>query len=301
MSGGLGNQLFQASAARKLVAKGEIVLLPNLGQAIKGVDGEVEISDFNIENFEVRIDQKNFSRLQIFSARQILKMSSVDSKSFLKSSIANILKVLYQSLLGTLIGERIQSPRGIGFDSSFKLNPSTTLLIGNFHSYLWVGDDFKERLKLRKSKTDIFKELESETKRNNSIGVHVRLGDYLSIDELNVLNYHYYSIALENFANRGDNNATLIFTNEPTRLGQYLPTEFISSSRIVDLNLSSSETLELLRNCSTVLMANSTFSWWGAYSNHHIQPRILMPERWFRTRLNPIQMAPASWIRVPNE
>ncbi len=301
LSGGLGNQLFQASAARKLNLMQEVILLPNLGKAVAGPDGTPEIAEFNLEDFAIQIDQRKFSHFQIYLARQILMMSSVTSKHVLKSSIANFLKRVNQFLLGILIGERIQSPQGVGFDSSFQLKPSTTLLIGNFHSYLWVDEDFKKSLKLKKSRSTLYSAMESEAKMEAPIGIHVRLGDYLSIDELNVLNTWYYSNALEKCRNLGLLGTSWIFTNEPTRLCEYLSADFISNSRIVDLNISSAETLELLRNCSAVVTANSTFSWWGAYSTHRIHPTILTPEKWFRTKLNPVEMVPASWIRVPNE
>ena len=92
MSGGLGNQLFQASAARNLVFTNEISLLPNLGKAVTLTEGIPEISDFNLEDFAIKIDQKKFSRLQIYLARQILMMSSVASKRTLKSLVANFLR-----------------------------------------------------------------------------------------------------------------------------------------------------------------------------------------------------------------
>ena len=300
MSGGLGNQLFQASAARNLALTEEIILLPNLGKAVTLTEGIPEISDFNLEDFEIKIDQKKFSRLQIYLARQILMISSVGSRRRFKFLVANFLKIINELILGILIGERIQSPSGVGFDSAFCLKPRTTLLIGNFHSHLWVSKEFKEKLRLRNLRSSSFSALEAEAKHDRPIGVHVRLGDYLSIDELNVIDSGYYSRAIHDCKKQVGFSSSWIFTNDPTRLGQYLPADFILSSRIVELDLSSSETLELLRNCSAVVTANSTFSWWGAYSSHHENVTIFTPKRWFRTSSNPIEITPKTWIRVDN-
>ena len=123
-------------------------------------------------------------------------MSSVESASAIKNFLAAVLKRIAEIFLGTLIKEAIQSPRGIGFDERFKLKPSTTLLIGNFHSYHYVREDFYKELKLTPRKS---KRIEHylETMQNASIsGIHVRLGDYLRIDELNVLTASYYRNAI---------------------------------------------------------------------------------------------------------
>ena len=119
LSGGLGNQLFQVSAARKLVFPEEIILLPNLGEAIKGPDNSPEILDFNLEELAIQIDQREFTSLQIYLAKRILMLSSVAPKNLTKSLLANISKKIIEIVLGILIGEQIQSPKGVGFDNKF--------------------------------------------------------------------------------------------------------------------------------------------------------------------------------------
>ncbi len=279
----------------------EIALLPNLGNAVRGADGFPEISDFNIEEFSIRVDQQIFSNFQRNLARRILMLSSVNSTSRSKSFFANFLKRLSEVLLGLLIGERVQSPRGVGFDDSFQLKSKTTLLIGNFHTHLWVDAEFKEKLKLKRIKSDSYANLESRVKLEAPVGIHVRLGDYLSIGELNVLTSHYYSNAIEASKKVSTLDCIWIFTNDPVCLNQYLPADFISGASIVDLSLTSSETLELLRNCSVVVTANSTFSWWGAYATNQEAITVFTPARWFRTKSNPTQIIPDAWIPVDND
>ncbi len=265
------------------------------------MDGFVEISDFNLEEFSIRVDQQSFSSLQRNLAKRILMLSSVNSTSRSKAFFADFLKRLSEVLLGLLIGERVQSPRGVGFDDSFKLKSKTTLLIGNFHSHLCVDAEFKEKLKLKRSKSDSYSNFESRAKLEAPVGIHVRLGDYLSVDELNILDSHYYSNAIEAAKKVSTLDPIWIFTNDPVRLNEYLPAEFILSASIVDLNLTSSETLELLRYCSVVVTANSTFSWWGAYATHQEKITIFTPARWFRTKSNPTQIIPDAWNPVNND
>jgi hypothetical protein len=300
LSGGLGNQLFQAGAARKLVFPEEIILLPNLGEAIKGPGNSPEILDFNLEELAIQIDQREFTSLQIYLAKRILMLSSVAPRNVTKSLLASVLKRIMEWLLGILISEQIQSPRGVGFDNKFQVKPSTTLLIGNFHSYRWVDDTFRGQMRLKRTRSNSYVDLELKAKSEAPVGIHIRLGDYLLIDELNVLNARYYLNALENCKTQLISPTFWIFTNDSTRLGQYLPADLISGAKIVDPNLSSAETLELMRNCQAIITANSTFSWWGAYLRYRIEAPVFTPTRWFRTRSNPTEIIPESWIRIEN-
>ena len=301
LSGGLGNQLFQASAGRKLAFPQETILLPNLGQAILSEDHSPEISDFNLEELAIQIDQREFSDLQIYLARKILMLSSVSSTSLLKNLLVSALKKVNEFLLGILIDERIQSPKGVGFDPTFQLRPNTTLLIGNFHSHFWVDDSFKELLSLKTIRSNSYAQLNSQAKFESPLGIHVRLGDYLEIDELNVLTAQYYLNAFNDYRMQAATGPIWIFTNDSSKLNQYLPAELICGAKIVDSNLSSSETFELMRNCSTLVIANSTFSWWAAYSKHLREAPTFTPNRWFRNAPNPIEITPKAWIPIDHE
>lgn len=228
-------------------------------------------------------------------------LSSVSSTNLLKNLLVNALKKANEFLLGILIDERVQSPKGVGFDPNFQLRRNTTLLIGNFHSHFWVDDSFNELISLKTIRSNLYLQLESQAKLESPLGIHVRLGDYLAIDELNVLTAQYYLNALNDYRMQAVARPIWIFTNESSKLDQYLPAELICRAKIVDSNLSSSETLELMRNCSTLVIANSTFSWWAAYSKHQREAPTFTPNRWFRTAPNPIEITPEGWIPIDNE
>ena len=276
----------------------KIELLGSLGGAVLNAEGDLEVNDFDLRAIGVTINTEEYSLSKQKVANFILRMSSVESASAIKNFLAAVLKRIAEIFLGTLIKEAIQSPKGIGFDERFKLKPSTTLLIGNFHSYHYVREDFYKDLKLTPRKS---KRIEHylETMQNASIsGIHVRLGDYLRIDELNVLTASYYRNAITLIEEQKNEHRYFIFTNDQKVAAGYLPESIQNSVHYVDDSLSSAETLELMRHCKNLVIANSTFSWWGGFVTNIENSSVISPARWFRSRSNPVQMCPPTWIQL---
>jgi hypothetical protein len=74
----------------------------------------------------------------------------------------------------------------------------------------------------------------------------------------------------------------------------------LSNARwFTDKNLNSAETLELMRCGKAYIIANSTFSWWGAMLSNSENPMVICPDRWFKSQAEPLHLIPKYWKRVP--
>lgn len=142
-----------------------------------------------------------------------------------------------------------------------------------------------------------------EITASTSVSVHVRRGDYVRNPRFNALHGtcppEYYASAAARMAGRLKDAVFYVFSDEPdwARKNLSLP----GAVRVVDHNTGgpASEDLRLMSACRHHIIANSTFSWWGAWLNPRPDKKVIAPARWFAREghENP-DLLPASWLRL---
>ena len=108
----------------------------------------------------------------------------------------------------------------------------------------------------------------------NSVSIHVRRGDYLSISEvLPVLDKSYFDFCIENF--KGCD--IFIFSNDK----EWVKGNLNYDNSIVIEGLEDYEELWAMSLCNHNIMSNSSFSWWGSYLNINYNKKVFVPSVWF--------------------
>lgn len=141
----------------------------------------------------------------------------------------------------------------------------------------------------------------AKIKSCNAVGVHIRRGDYLNPKGPFVyLDLDYYERAMSYIAKKVENPHFFIFSNDPEWVKANLKAPYPLT--IVDINGEKTGyfDLELMRNCRHNIIANSSFSWWGAYLNETPEKIVVAPKQWFKPDAMEYSedIVPEEWIKM---
>lgn len=136
--------------------------------------------------------------------------------------------------------------------------------------------------------------------KNNSVSVHVRRGDFLNKRIYKGLcGKDYYLKAIAEAKRIAGNDADFyVFSNDLPWCRENL-SDLIAAEHFhaVDWNTgqNSYKDMILMGACRVNIVANSSFSWWGAYLNQRTDRQVIAPEKWINKKMpNPIQLP--EWI-----
>lgn len=143
-----------------------------------------------------------------------------------------------------------------------------------------------------------------QIKSQKLISIHLRRGDYLKPEVKNIhglCSIEYYLEAIEIFKQKVNNPQFILFSDEPEKaeleLKPYL-SDFITY-KSEDKNNAWVE-MYLMSQCSGNIIANSTFSWWGAYLNTN-ENTVIAPKNWFldpKSNNDYCDLIPNCWISI---
>ena len=136
-----------------------------------------------------------------------------------------------------------------------------------------------------------------------SVAVHIRRGDYITVPAFakvhGVLPMEYYFRAINYIREKVDEAYFYIFSDDI----KWCRDSFkdIKNVRIVEHSVATRdhEDLWLMSQCKHNIIANSSYSWWGAWINENPNKVVISPERWFlEPPFNTKDLIPESWIKI---
>lgn len=301
LKGGLGNQLFQIAAGLYASKSASIEIFCKF-TIPRETYGKTDALYFKwpegvIQNTtpSSRLEKK----LLALSLTQALSIRKVNRYFYMNRFIA-VLNSLYFSIK---FKERthVISGEETGFTEIY-LRPGRNLLNGYFQAHQYASEP---QVLSKLSNIEIehpTQELErwiSKAKKEKPVVVHLRLGDYKHEHGIGVLPKSYYQEALNRLVEKVESRNLWVFTNEPESVNLYIdPSPYFEMQVIGEVGLNPAETLELMRFGSSYVIANSTFSWWGAFLAYDGESIKIMPKPWFRQLPSPSGISPENWIEI---
>lgn len=290
-AGGLGNQMFQYAlclALRKHGYKTFLFISENYNSHSYGHQGYELEKLFSINKFDnksyaqkwyiqlLRKISRNFSsrhRLKIYKIIQLQIVEAPKTFVFYKK-VFDKYKSLNQLYLGTWQSEK------------FFYNAKNE-----------VRDKFKFNRDLLSEDTNI---LAKEMQECNSVFIHIRRGDYLSekyVSSLgSICNLSYYEKSIQYFLETIKNPRFYFFSDDQKWVKENLKIELAT---YVQFNQgdNSWQDMYLMSKAKHGIIANSTFSWWGAWLIKNSKKIIIGPKNWCIGVEND-DVIPKEWIKM---
>lgn len=135
----------------------------------------------------------------------------------------------------------------------------------------------------------------------NAISLHVRRGDYLLAENVgslgNICDKRYYQKAMDVINEKVENPVFYVFSDDIKWTIENIPLP--ENAVFVDWNRrqDSWQDMFLMSSCKHNIIANSSFSWWGAWLNNNENKLVIAPALWIRNTPAP-DVTPGSWARI---
>jgi len=282
LKGGLGNQLFQYALGRNISISRNINVAFDLSWFKERKDRTYKLKNFNVK--ENIISEKEAKKLRKYS-KKLGKLSF-----FHNLFIADHSKYIYE--------------KQFSFDPDILKVKDNVYLNGSWQSEKYFKDIkniLKKEIILSDNTSSEYQNIEKQMQNTNSVSLHIRQGDYTSEKVqkvLKLLSNSYYQDAIRKIKSLVQNPTFFIFSDDVEWAKNNIkidsPVVFVSDGSLEDY-----EELMLMSKCKHNIIANSTFSWWGAWLNNSINKKVMAPKKWFNNETKDTSdLIPDSWIRI---
>ncbi len=276
-SGGLGNQLFQFAAAKALETKfgGNLIIDDSYYDNQPGKDTfrKLEIFQFNVQYARMsNRKEKNNTRKKALALKILARIPGGDS-SYVLRKITRLIHVYNEDAFICNMKAR-ENDYVIGYFQNYSFLKES---IDTIHQQFTLAPEVDAEMRSLSSYRVI-------NQHENTVAVHIRRGDYVTNASASAFHglcdVDYYKKSIELITSRTTEAKFIFFSDDIAWVKEtffWVPDAYFvenagSTSSAVDMYLMSL--------CKHNIIANSTYSWWGAVLNINPEKIVICPERW---------------------
>jgi len=290
--GGLGNQMFQYAAACRLASrhrtnqKLDLTFFKNIQQGT------------TTRRFE--LDKLNISA-KIASKREIAEMKGEIKSKFHCSSLLHLKKLQKQAISPMVFTEQFTY-----FNEEVLSLSDNVYLDGYWQSEKYFTDIeniIRMEFTVKRKPDSINMQKSQEIIKVNSVSLHIRRGDYVTDLETNqhhgTCSLAYYENAVNILADLTKDPHFFVFSDDPVWAKTNFKTDYPVT--FIDHNSADKcyEDMRLMCLCRHHIIANSSFSWWGAWLSNNPDKIVIAPSRWFvDPERSTVDLLPHTWIKI---
>lgn len=293
---GLGNQMFQYAASYSFAKKRKDTLL----------------LDLSFFKYQPKKDSQNHTirkfMLDVFSGVKNEKRTSsffpFPQKPYSNLNIVNNLFLKFKSVI------YYNEQNNISLKTFTNINKDI-YIEGYFQSEDFFVDCKKDIKKIftfdfniNDNKIKAILNKISTYKNYETVSLHIRLGDYRHRENIKkihgLLGYEYYKNAIDIIKSKINNPIFFVFSDEPEYIRENgvfgIEENFIF---LHSFDLPDYVDMFLMTKCKHNIVANSSFSWWGAWLNDNENKIVIAPKQWYASdKKNKNNIVPKDWIKV---
>ena len=285
--GGLGNQMFQFAAGRALaLEQGQPLCLD-----ISGFSGYPLHQGFELD--------------RIFDCRVPIA-TEVEVRAVLGWQFSSSARrIVGRSGFGWLRRPGFVVEPSFSYWSGLNKVPPDCYLVGYWQSFKYFekcAAVIREDFSFQAQKVIHNNAIAKQIIQANAVSIHVRRGDYLHDPRTSakhgVCSLDYYENAIRHIADRVDSPSFFVFSDDIDWVRENLQID--APCQYVDHNRGASSFLDmyLMSLCQHNIIANSSFSWWGAWLNSNLDKIVLTPKNWFLQDIDTSDLIPQGWVSV---
>lgn len=285
--GGLGNQMFQYATGRALAERHGVPLL---------------------------LDASGFAHYEL--RRYELAELSIQSRVATEDELARAGVVAITPTLLNRVKRKLgmQRPANVLREGSFTYDAriegvqAPVYLDGYWQSeryFVGIADMLRKEFTLNAPTDSANADMASRIAAagNKAVSLHIRRGDY--VNNPHTAQYHgvcsldYYRAAVEHVAARVADPHFFIFSDDHAWVSENF--RLSHATTLVDVNGADRGVwdMALMKACGHHIIANSSFSWWGAWLNPAVDKIVVAPERWFAGASHDTSdLIPSTWVRL---
>lgn len=290
IKGGIGNQMFHYALGRKLSLINKTDLYLDLDYD-KSINDSLRGIYFKLNKFNIDCNIAN--KKDILKIKGLVKKNELNKKLMYNFSLfSKIYRMFYWRYyrLTYFKSHVVNELTHLKFDCKILKVKDNSYLDGYWPHYQYFDDirdillkDFQ--LKPKFETKDFIKKKAFINNMENPVSVHFR-GGYADrewdLNYFGVLPLKYYERAMKTIAEKINNPTFLIFSDDINWVKVNLNTDY--NIEYIDLGKNPDNDyleLKLMSYCNHNIIANSSFSWWGAWLNENPDKIVITPKKWY--------------------
>ncbi len=285
ITSGLGNQMFQYAFFRSLY--------------FENSETKIDISEFKYRKHHNGYElEKVFNIKPSYATAKECNALADMSKSFFSEFRRKFLRVNLKTKAELILEDDYPTQYNADF-----LNRTNSYFVGFWQTEKYFQDVktvLRDEFTFKQPLDNQNKVISEQIMLSNSVSIHIRCGDYLKKRRAEVVGsvctLDYYNAAIDVIESKVKSPAYFIFSDDIKWARENLK---LDSAVYVDFNAGtySFRDMQLMSLCKHNIIANSSFSWWGAWLNSNDQKIVVAPDIWFRN-INMPDILPEDWIKI---